>query len=342
MKEADIIDTTICITVAPRIAAILSSLPVSLKRTVTEIRLRVNLPVILRDAASETMIREDGTCTNEITNAVRISQADLLKTIQMISKNSLYALENELRSGFITIVGGHRVGLAGQALVENGQVKTLKNISSLNIRIARQIKGCADKLMPWLYTSTETYIGGSALINRICSTLIISPPRCGKTTILRDAARQLSSGVTMLRMAGLQVGIVDERSEISACQYGIPAMDLGERCDILDSCPKAEGMLMLIRSMAPQVIITDELGRQEDAIAVEEAIHAGVAVITTAHGHSVEDIIHRPYIGRLIREGCFERYVILGSVPAIGSIMKVVSAGGDILYSILGEVKSCG
>ena len=332
MKDDRIIDSTVCVAIAPRIGSILSRLPSSLKQTIIEIRLRINLPLLITGMVSETMVTEDGTVTQDITKAVRIGHADLVKTIQMLSKHSLYALENEIRSGFITIAGGHRIGLAGQALVENGQVKALKNISSLNIRIARQRKGCADKLMPWL-------IGPGG---QIYSTLIISPPRCGKTTILRDVARQLSAGMKEHHITGVTVGIVDERSEIAASQYGIPSMDLGERCDILDSCPKAQGMLMLIRSMAPRVIVTDELGRQEDALAVEEATHAGVAVITTAHGQSLEHIMGRPYVGQLIRQGCFERYVMLGTVPAIGTIVKVISGGGELLYQINNEGRSCG
>ena len=327
------IDQHICPAIAPRIAAVLLQLPSAVRETLTEIRLRVNLPLMVSTGVSDNMITEAGTFAVTSRQAFTITQTDLLKTLQMISKNSLYALENEIRAGFVTIAGGHRVGLAGQALVENGQVKSLKNISSINIRIARQIIGCADQLIPWLINPK----------GHIYNTLIVSPPRCGKTTVIRDIARQLSSGIKELNVKGMQVGIVDERPEIAACQFGVPSMDLGDRIDILDSCPKATGMLMLIRSMAPQVIITDELGREEDALAVEEAIHAGVSVIATAHGHSIVDIKKRPCIKKLIEEECFERYVTLSSIPSMGSMMTVSATNGQLLYSHPEyEVRPCG
>lgn len=327
------IDQHICPAIAPRIAAVLLQLPSAVRETLTEIRLRVNLPLMVSTGVSDNMVTEAGTFAVTSRQAFTITQTDLLKTLQMISKNSLYALENEIRAGFVTIAGGHRVGLAGQALVENGQVKSLKNISSINIRIARQIIGCADQLIPWLINPK----------GHIYNTLIVSPPRCGKTTVIRDIARQLSSGIKELNVKGMQVGIVDERSEIAACQFGVPSMDLGDRIDILDSCPKATGMLMLIRSMAPQVIITDELGREEDALAVEEAVHAGVSVIATAHGHSIVDIKKRPCIKKLIEEECFERYVTLSSIPSMGSMMTVSATNGQLLYSHPEyEVRPCG
>lgn len=322
MGEFNIIEQHICPAVAPRLAIILAKLPHSLKQRITEIRLRTGLPLMIATGSSDNMVAEAGHLVQDNCQALIITQADLLKTLQIISRNSLYALENEVRSGFITIVGGHRVGLAGQALLEGGQVKSLKNISSLNIRVAREVKGCADSLMPWLSNQ------GQAL-----SALILSPPRCGKTTIVRDIARQLSTGVQTLGLAGMQVGIVDERSEIAASQHGTPTMDIGPRTDILDGCPKATGMLMLIRSMAPQVIITDELGREEDALAVEEALHAGVNVIATAYGRSVAEMKRRPHVGRLVDKGYFDRLITLSDHPAMGTIAQIVNASGDILYS---------
>lgn len=318
----NIIQQQICPVIAPRIAAVLAKLPQEICSQISEIRLRTGLPLLVVTGNRDYMVALSGELVHEYNLAVAVQQTDVWKTVQILSKNSLYALENELCSGFITIAGGHRVGLAGQALVEEGQVKMLKYISSLTIRIARQMIGCADKIMPWLIDKH----------GNVYNTLFVSPPRCGKTTLIRDVARQLSNGIPGLGICGKQVGIVDERSEIAASQQGTPTMNIGCRTDILDSCPKATGMLMLIRSMAPELIITDELGRAEDAIAVEEALHAGVGVIATAHGRSVSDIKLRPYISRLALNEYFDRYIVLGNQPDIGSIVQIAAANGEILY----------
>lgn len=333
MDDHSALEKQICPVIAPRIAAGIQKLSSLYKTQITEIRLRTGLPVLVVMGVTDRMLTEAGTLTELKEQALICSHDDLQRTLQIISRNSLYAFEEELRSGFITIHGGHRIGVAGQALLEQGTIKTLKNISSLTIRIARQVIGCAKPIMPYLVSAE-----GAAL-----STLIISPPRCGKTTILRDIARYFSTGISWLKMPGWQVGIVDERSEIGACRDGIPTMDLGPRADILDGCPKAVGMLMLIRSMSPQVIITDELGRAEDCNAVREALHSGVAVVASVHGKSQEDIKNRPYVGELIQNHYFERYVVLSDHPHPGTIEQIIAASSsESLYSRKGGVKICG
>lgn len=134
----------------------------------------------------------------------------------------------------------------------------------------------------------------------VCHTLIISPPMCGKTTLLRDLIRQVSDGNTYL--PGMSVGVVDERSEIAGSYQGIPQNDLGIRTDILDCCPKAEGMMMLIRSMSPEVVAVDELGDYEDIHAIESVIHCGCKLFATVHGSSIEDIKRKPLMQRLVQE----------------------------------------
>ncbi|MGE5577000.1 MAG: stage III sporulation protein AA, partial [Syntrophothermus sp.] len=158
----------------------------------------------------------------------------------------------------------------------------------------------------------------------ILSTLIISPPQCGKTTLLRDLARQISDGAPAIGLIGRKVGIVDERSEIAGCYHGVPQNDVGLRTDVLDTCPKAEGIMLLLRSMSPEVVVTDEIGGEEDVEAVEEACHAGVAVIATAHGHDLAELLRRPGTGRLIREGHFQRAVVLSRREGPGTLEVIV------------------
>lgn len=218
-----------------------------------------------------------------------ISQEDMREITEYISGYSMYAYENELRNGFLTLKGGHRVGIVGEAVLEGGKIKTIKNISSFNIRISRQIKGCADALMKYAEKSI----------------LMISPPRVGKTTLLRDLLRQIAERPME------SVGIVDERSEIAACYHGRPENDLGERVDVLDNCPKAEGMMLLLRSMSPTVIGVDELGRKEDVEAVLSVINSGIRVIATIHGDALSDIQKKPVFRELFCNQVFSYCFVL-------------------------------
>jgi stage III sporulation protein AA len=249
---------------------------------------------------------------------------DIAKTLQLISNNSLYALEQEFRHGYLTLPGGHRVGFVGEAVLEKGRIKTLKHVSSLNFRLARQLKGCADPLMPYLLRS------GSA---RPYHTLIISPPRCGKTTLLRDIVRQLSNGVDSLGFSGTDIGLVDERSELAGCFQGVPQNEIGVRTDVLDNCPKSEGMLLLLRSMSPQVVATDEIGQADDIAVLEEMLNAGIAIITTVHGLNLHEIELRPAWHRILSARVFERYVVLGRTLGPGTIETIIDGINQVALS---------
>ncbi len=254
----------------------------TLLKKIQEIRIRMGKPVYILTSEEEMVLTFHTTNSN-------VESSDIREMIEYISGYSMYACEEELRNGFLTLKGGHRVGIAGEVVLEQGNIKTMKNIASFNIRISRQVKGCADRLM--------SYTGGNMLL--------ISPPRMGKTTLLRDLLRQIGE------RPGENVGIVDERSEIAACYRGVPTNDLGTRVDILDGCPKAEGMLMLLRSMSPTVIGVDELGKQEDVEAVLRVINCGVRVIATVHGEDLKEIRKKQVFQHLFSEQVFHTYVVL-------------------------------
>lgn len=275
---------------------------------IQEIKLRIGKPLIVIYRGKEQVWRD-----------MTIGKEEIKETLEYISNYSLYAYEHELKQGFITIEGGHRVGMAGQVIMEEGKIKNLKYISSVNLRISHEVKNCADEIFPYITYNKQMY-----------HTLLISPPRCGKTTLLRDIIRQASNGNAWVK--GCTVGVVDERSELSGCYLGNPQNDMGLRTDILDRCPKAEGMIMLIRSMAPQVIAVDEIGAQEDVHAIEYAMHCGCKMLATAHGYSMEEIQKKPVFEKLIRERRFERYVILNHQDRIGEIEAVYSEDGRLIY----------
>lgn len=279
-------------------------LEASIVEQIEEIRLRVARPLEVIAAG-----KPHYPSKNRDYYIVKADDAKYL--LGQLSQYSMYAFEEELRRGFITIQGGHRVGLAGKVVLDQGQVKTLRDISSFNIRIARQTIGVAEKLVTQLYDK------------RWLNTLFIGPPQSGKTTMLRDVARLISEGMPKRAIPALKVGIVDERSEIAASMKGVPQLDLGMRVDVLDGCPKAEGMMMLIRSMSPDVLIVDEIGRKEDVLAVQEALHAGVKVMTTAHGFNVEDVERRPEMKALFDLHAFERCVELTRTTRPGVVRRI-------------------
>lgn len=292
---------------------ILKKSPPHIINKVHEIRLRKNKPLMLDLSRGDILLNSRGEIVHHKKDAYLVRGEDIQKTLQFISKFSLYAFEEELRNGYLTIPGGHRIGIVGKVVLHNGRIKLQKHISGINIRISREMIGVGEKVIKYLVNSR----------NEVYSTLIVSPPQCGKTTLLRDLVRLLSDGVKKYNFSGVKVGLVDERSEIAGCFEGLPQNDVGIRTDVIDGCPKAEGMMLLIRSMSPQVLVTDEIGSLEDALAVEEALHAGVAVIATAHGGKLEDFKKRPGLKRLLEYKIFKRLVFLGNSRGVGTVEKI-------------------
>jgi stage III sporulation protein AA len=283
----------------------LSELPPNVQASVEEIRVRESRPLEISWADRYAFISERGQMITQEALAYKPSRQDCLTLLEILTNHSLYTFEEELRRGYITVSGGHRVGLAGRTILDQGQVKQIRDVSSFNIRIAREIQGVGQEILPYLVDQS---------MGNIHHTLIISPPQQGKTTLIRDLARLISRGEWGARnssLTGKKVGIVDERSELAACVKGVPRFDLGPRTDVLDGCPKAEGMMMMIRSLSPEVLIVDEIGRVEDAYAIHEAVHTGIRVLATAHGASFEDVHRRPVLRELMETGVFTKYVIL-------------------------------
>ncbi len=272
---------------------------------IEEIRIRNSKPIILKLNNFEKII-------NYI-----VQTEDVLNTLQSICENSIYSYQNQICEGFITIKGGHRIGITGSAVIENNQVKNLNYISNLNFRIARQIIGCSNNIIKEIINQEG---------NTIYNTLIVSPPGAGKTTLLRDIIRNLSNGTE--EITGKNIGVVDERGEIAAMYKGIPQNDLGIRTDIIENIKKSIGMKMLIRSMAPEIIVADEIGSKEDVQEINYAVCSGIKGIFTAHGNSLEDLKLNPAIAELIDKNIFERLLFLdknhkGKVNKIYALDKI-------------------
>lgn len=305
-------------------------------QNVQEIRLRVQAPLLMIVNGQEYFVTVGGMLGREASGWERpsqelshkeayiVSREQIKETMEYISSHSLYAFEEELRQGFLTIPGGHRIGIAGKTVLDDRGIRTIKNISFLNVRLAHQVRGCADQVMPYLYE--DSHENRYEKHGDVFHTLIISPPRCGKTTLLRDIIRQLSDGT--LKHQGVNVGVVDERSEIGACYQGIPQNELGIRTDVLDCCPKARGMMMMIRTMSPQVVAVDEIGSQEDLQAMEYVMNCGCKLLATVHGKSLEDIRQKPVLGKMVEEKVFERYILLDHEGKIGHIRGILDRDG--------------
>ena len=285
---------------------------------VQEIRLRVHAPLLMICNNREYYITREGNLSMRAEEAYLVTREALKETLDYMSSYSLYAFEEEIKQGFITIQGGHRIGIAGKTITDGHGIRSMKFISFINVRLSHQVKGCAESVLPYLYDR-----------DMIFHTLIISPPRCGKTTLLRDIIRQVSNGSA--EHAGLTIGVIDERSEIGACYQGIPQNELGIRTDILDCCPKAQGMMMLIRTMSPQVIAVDEIGNREDLESIEYVMNCGCRILATVHGNSMEDIREKPGLSSFLQEKRFERYVVLGNRRGPGTVEAVYDAAGEEL-----------
>lgn len=276
---------------------------------IQEIRIKVGKPIILNSFKVERILKHI------------VTVEDIKQILVKVSNYSLYAYEEEIKQGYITIKGGHRIGIAGECVIVSEVIRTIKNISSLNIRICREVIGSSNEVMKYIVKNNNVY-----------NTLIVSPPKCGKTTILRDIAKNISSGMNIINLSGKKVSIIDERSEIAACFNGVPQMNVGIRTDVLDNCLKREGMIMAIRSLSPEVLICDEIGTKGDIEALLMAFNSGVNIVVTLHGFSIEDIYKRKVFKELLDNSILDRIIILSNRNGVGTIQNIyeVGLGGEV------------
>ena len=307
-NDSEMVKSQVLPYLSPPLQRIILQLNERFMASLEEIRLRSGQPLILRFSDIDHAVDRNGELVRSLVKAYVVTNEDIFRTISSLSDNSLYAFDEEIRRGFITVSGGHRAGLSGTVLVEGSQVRTIKDFSGICLRIAREVKNCATSVI------SDINPAGSRILN----TLIISPPRCGKTTFLRDITRSISSADQR------NVVVIDERSEIAGCYRGIAQLDVGPRTDVLNACPKALGMIMAIRSLAPQVIVTDEIGRQDDVEAIMECINAGVAVISSVHAGSLHELNKRPVMEKLRENHIFQLGIILSRRKGPGTVEELI------------------
>ena len=261
-----------------------------IKNQLEEIRVRANRPIILKFRNYDVILEYE------------IYTEDILKILEKLCENSIYAYKNQICQGFLTVRGGHRIGITGTVVIENDQIINVKYISSLNFRIAREIVNCSDGILNQVIdTENET----------IFNTLLVSPTGKEKTTMLRDLVRQISSGISSFNFPGITVGLVDERGEIAASYKGVPQNDVGIRTDVIGNVDKSKGIEILIRSMSPRVIACDEIGGKQDIDAIKKAMISGVKGIFTMHGKDMEDIKNNPEVNELIENKQIEKVIFI-------------------------------
>ncbi len=260
-----------------------------------EIRIRAGLPMQLCFDGYDRLIYAPG-------GKPAATMEDCAEIVARITEYSVYAWEDEMKNGFLTMPGGYRMGLSGRAIRESGSGKVLRiaDYTAINIRIARDCIGSADAVTGYMKRPDGT----------VYPTLVISPPGCGKTTMLRDMARQLSYGVGSQR--GRRVCIVDERMEIAGAARGVACYDVGPRTDVLCGCAKPEGIRLAVRTLSPEILVTDEIGDKEDADALQDAAFCGVAAIASTHAADIKALKRRVTLMGLLYSGAFERVVVLG------------------------------
>ncbi len=301
--QKDLMD--VCRYLPPSIRLIIESVAQNDHFPIQEIRLRANQPLSIVMQGKNLFVTQQGEFTVSPSIGHTITSEDIKTVFMCACQNSVYAYSKELQNGFITLSGGHRMGLAGRVIYENNTISTIRDLSALSIRIASEKKGCCHTILPYLVHDEE-----------IRSCAIISPPGGGKTTVLRDIARSIST-------RGHRVCIIDERGEIAGCCQGIARYDLGPSCDVLDGCNKTDGLQWALRCLSPSVMIVDELGSDSEAQAVLQGISSGVATVFSLHASNIMQAMRRSPMALLIKQSVPDLLVVLSTSQTPGRIINI-------------------
>lgn len=295
----------LCAFLPRSVAGILSTFSDLDALKINEIRLRRSAPPAICCEGNIYTLGKDGIAGSEASYI--LTDKDLEEAWRYVTSSSVYALEEEVRRGYVTLRGGHRVGIAGTAVIRDGLVRSQKDIFSLNYRVSRECKGIGLPLLPYLFEHKV-----------FLNTLIVSPPGGGKTTLVRDLTRLLSDGTGDYPRHNIT--LIDERAEIAAVFMGQACHDVGSFTDILTNFPKSEGMLLALRSMGPGILVTDEIGSEADRIAVADALRSGVSLLLTAHSCTMVELKEKPVLKGFLQEGVFDRIIFLSPLPRPGTV----------------------
>lgn len=290
-------------------------------KNIYEIRIRINTPIYIKTLNGNFFISLKKYSVMSHSNYYKITKNDISHTMSSLTSYSLHAYENEIKNGYLTIQGGHRIGICGNCIYKNDRFSGYKNITSLNIRVAKDILNCADNYMKYIIKNR----------NEIYNTLVAGPPLSGKTTFIRDLARKLSDGTSNPEFNGCDVTVIDERGEIASEYNGMPQIYIGMRTDILSYCMKKEGFFMSIRSLSPKIIISDELGSEEDFEIIQYALKSGVKIVSTAHCFDIEDLFKNIYINKILQSNFIERVIILNNNHGPMHVNKIYDNSKDTL-----------